>query len=322
MEKLDESHYQYREVKELLGEEEFTNFLQFVENNPNQPESIRINSLRYDVEEYKKLAQTYDVSFSPVQGNIKDAFYVSLPEKTRDWWNQERLLGKFYSQGNASMIPPLYLFNEGDDFNSLKVFDMCAAPGSKTTQIGAMMKNKGLLVANDFKSHRLYSLHRNLQVFGIANAVVTQMDGRWLGKRWEKTFDRVLLDAPCSGTGSNRNNLFSNRNEEALVRFQGKQKSLLASAIATLKDKESVLIYSTCSFLPIENELVIQPFIDKGLVEIEKISLDGWKTQPGLTSWKEQELSSQFKNALRINPQDNDSDAFFIAKLKLVSEKQ
>ncbi len=308
----------------MLGEEEFQSLLQFSEEHPNQPESVRINSLRVNVPDYLEIAEKKGVQFEKVQGSIPDAYYVSMEGPTRKWWNQERLMGKFYSQGNASMIPPIHLVQQEDDFEALKVIDMCAAPGSKTTQLGALMKNKGLIIANDMKSHRLYALHRNLQVFGVANTVVTQLDGRWVTSRWPNTFDRVLLDAPCSGTGSTRKKLFSNRNEQAIMNFQKKQKGLLTAAIAGLKRQEdSYIIYSTCSMIPHENELVLHSFIEKNIVEVEKLDtslLSGWKLQTGLQEWKGQALSDQLKNTIRINPHWNDSDAFFIAKLRIIGE--
>lgn len=309
------------QVKELLGPDEFQELLNFAETHPHQPESIRINSLRVNVKEYLEEAKERDIEFTKLEA-VKDAYYVSMPGPSRSWWNQERLMGKFYSQGNASMLPPLFLLNKEDKFASLKVLDMCAAPGSKTTQIGSMMRNNGLLVANDYKSHRLYALHRNLQVFGISNAVVTQLDGRWIASRWPNTFDRTLLDAPCSGTGSSRNKLFSHRTKEAVMHFQKKQKGLLSSAVASVKNENNAyLIYSTCSLLPQENEMVIQPLLEKNKVQIEPLDISrvpGWNLQTGLTEWQDESFSSQFKNALRINPHKNDSDAFFIAKLKVI----
>ena len=313
-----------RTVKELLGPEEYQDLLDFSVKYPNHPESVRINSLHVNVDSYIQEATKKGVTFTKVPGSIDDAYYVSMEGSIRGWWNQERLMGKFYSQGNASMIPPLYLLNKNEDYEKLSVLDMCAAPGSKTTQIGAIMRNKGLLVANDFKSHRLYALHRNLQVFGISNAVVTQLDGRWITSRWPKTFDRTLLDAPCSGTGSSRNKLFSHRSEEAVMHFQKKQKGLLSAAIASVKDTEdSFVIYSTCSLVPHENEFVIQSFIDKNKVQVEPLDtklLEGWDLRTGITNWQDQELSSQFKNVLRIHPHKNDSDAFFIAKLRVIGD--
>lgn len=317
-----ENNFLAQTVQQTLGsEEEFNSLQKFVESHPNQPESVRINSLRVNVAEYISEAQEKGISFQKVQGSIPDAYYVKMDQTSRQWWNQERLMGNFYSQGNASMIPPIFLLNGISNYTNLKVLDMCAAPGSKTTQIGALMKNNGLIVANDFKSHRLYALHRNLQVFGIANAVVTQLDGRWVTSRWPKTFDRTLLDAPCSGTGSSRNKLFSNRNQQAILNFQKKQKGLLTAAIASLKDTDSYLIYSTCSLLPYENELVIQPFIEKDIVQVEKLDttlLSGWKLDHGLKKWQNTNLSPQLQNAIRINPHLNDSDAFFIAKLRIL----
>lgn len=320
-------YFVLNEVKELLGSNEFEKLEDFFITNPNAPESIRVNSLRYDVEEYVSIAKDQGVHFKRVQGNFPDAYYVTMDESVRPWWNRERLWGKFYSQGNSSLIPPIYLFDTDDYSNmeNLKVLDMCASPGSKTTQIGSLMKNKGLLVANDIKSHRLYSLHRNLQAFGVANTVVTQLDGRWVAGRWPNFFDKILVDAPCSGTGSNRKNFFKDRNKEAIFRYQKIQKELLSSAIKGLKTSPaSSIIYSTCSLLPLENELVIQPLLDEGLIKLEKMDyrlLSGWKVREGLQKWKNEDLSSEFQKAIRIHPHENDSDAFFIAKIKKIGNE-
>lgn len=318
-------NFLYSEVKQLLGEKDFTQLLKFFEGHPHAPESVRINSLRYNVEDYLRIAQDHGVKFSSVQGNIPDAYYVTMHDESRPWWNQERLWGKFYSQGNASLLPPLFMFLEEDYeiLDSIKVLDMAAAPGSKTTQIGSLMKNRGLIVANDYKSHRLYSLHRNLQAFGIANAVVTQLDGRWIAGRWPHFFDKILLDAPCSGTGSNRRTIFDNRNEESIKRYTRKQKGLLASAISALDNKRnsSCIIYSTCSLLPQENELVLKKFIESNKITIEPLDtkkLENWIIRPGIDKWGIPEL----ENALRVYPHENDSDAFFIAKLKVLDEEK
>jgi NOL1/NOP2/sun family putative RNA methylase len=324
MDGITKQNYLYSEIKKLLGESDLYELIKFFKTHPHAPESVRINSLRYNVNDYLNIAEKHGVSFSSVQGNIPDAYYVKMPEETRVWWNQERLWGKFYSQGNASLIPPLFMFDEVDHINmdSMTVLDMAAAPGSKATQIGSIMRNQGLMVANDYKSHRLYSLHRNLQAFGVANAVVTQLDGKWVGKRWPKYFDKILLDAPCSGTGSNRRTIFDNRNEESIERYTRKQKGLLSSAIAAVNTNEtSCIIYSTCSLLPQENEVVLQEFIEGNKIIVEKIDtsvLDGWKIRPGAKEFNDEQFSSQLTNAIRIYPHENDSDAFFIAKLKII----
>src|SRR3989338_850088 len=154
--------------------------------------SIRINTLQATVPEVKKNIEAKGWRLTPVPW-CKEGFWIDHPER-RDVGNLlEHHLGKIYVQEAASMIPPVVLQPQPGDL----VLDMCAAPGSKTTQMAAMMKNKGLLIANDYKGDRLQSLGINLQRSGLTNAIITLMPGeRFSGFQ----FDKILVDAPCSGT--------------------------------------------------------------------------------------------------------------------------
>lgn len=312
---ISERSYAYVEAEKLMGEEEVERLTAFLRDHPNDPECVRVNTLRYTVDEFLRVTGQAGVQLKALPG-ISTAFEVlDMSQEVREWWNRARLFGMFYSQGNASMLPPLFLLDRVGP--ELMVLDMCAAPGSKTTQMGAMMSNEGLLVANDWKAHRLYALHRNVQVFGIANAVVTNMDGRILGKRWPDRFDRVLLDGPCSATGSNRRQGFSKRSIKVVHSFQQKQIGLLRAAAKALKAGEGRLIYSTCSLLPVENELILNPLLEEGRLAVEPLpELEGWVTHPGVTEWDDQSLSDQLRHTKRIYPHENDSDAFFIALLR------
>lgn len=307
-----EKFYSYEQTKSLLAHD-FPKLLKIFEGD--QPRSVRVNTLRHKVSEYKKISLEMGIELEPINF-IPEGFFVNkIDERSHSWWSQQRLSGNFYGQGSASMLPAKILLPTEIE-PDLRVLDATAAPGSKTTQMGSMLNNEGLILANDRKAHRLYALHRNVQMMGITNTVVTQIDARYLGERWPKTFDYVLLDGPCSATGSNRRNPFASRDEQHYKAFQTYQKSILKSVLNTLKDENSYLVYSTCSLLPIENELVLTPFLKKEQIEIEPITIPGWKHHPGLTQWKDQTLPDQLKNAIRIYPYDNNSDAFFIAKIR------
>jgi 16S rRNA C967 or C1407 C5-methylase (RsmB/RsmF family) len=118
----------------------------------------------------------------------------------------EHLLGYYYIQEIASMLPPLVLNPKEEE----KVLDLCASPGSKTTQIAARMKNEGLLVANEVKFGRIKILAANIERCGVTNCVITRRDGIALCKKFKENgflFDKILLDAPCSGEGTIRSTL-------------------------------------------------------------------------------------------------------------------
>ncbi len=161
--------------------------------------SIRVNTVLVSVAKAKKSIEAKGWVLEKIPW-CKEGFWISHPER-RDVGNLlEYHLGWIYVQEAASMIPPLVLKPKPGDF----VLDMCAAPGSKTTQIAAMMKNEGIIIANDYKGQRLQSLGINLQRSGLTNVMVTLMHG----KRFHGfQFDKILVDAPCSGTGTIRKSL-------------------------------------------------------------------------------------------------------------------
>ena len=182
----------------------------------------------------------------------------------------EHLLGYYYVQETSSMMPALALNpNENDN-----VLDLCASPGSKSTQIASMMKNKGVFIANDLSLDRIRILSTNAQRCGVANIVITQHDGINLCSRMNKIgfeFNKILVDAPCSGEGtlrlSPKTALMFNLN--LIKKLSGIQKTLLSSALKVLKVGGEV-VYSTCTHAPEENEEVISYILDKFPVETSK----------------------------------------------------
>ncbi|MEK6868649.1 MAG: NOL1/NOP2/sun family putative RNA methylase, partial [Nanoarchaeota archaeon] len=232
--------------------------------------SIRANTIKISISELKKrLEKNWTLEQIPW---CKEGFYIEhIKKERRDIGNLiEHSLGYFYTQEAASMIPPLVLEPKEDDI----VLDMAASPGSKTTQIAALMNNKGILVANDINSARMKPLSLNVQRCGITNCIVTIMYGqRFSGFE----FDRILLDAPCSGTGTIRKSLKTLRiwNPLMVQRLAHTQKSLIDIAFNNLK-KEGILVYSTCSNEPEENEAVIDFLVNKyENAKLEDIRIDG-----------------------------------------------
>src|SRR3989338_1787708 len=192
--------------------------------------SIRINTLKATEEKIKARLKDWTLKQIPW---CKEGFWVEHKEGRRDIGNTvEHQLGYYYVQEAASMIPPVVLDPKPGEF----ILDMCAAPGSKTSQIAQYMQNKGMLIANDYQYIRLQPLGINLQRMGVTNSIITLMEGRYF-KNADLTFDKILVDAPCSGTGTIRKSLktIGIWNPGAIKRLAGQQRQLLETAFNILK---------------------------------------------------------------------------------------
>ncbi|MFH1916908.1 MAG: RsmB/NOP family class I SAM-dependent RNA methyltransferase [Nanoarchaeota archaeon] len=275
--------------------------------------AIRVNTLKIDVKRLvSRLKTRWDLEQVPW---AKEGFYIRFKgsDERYDIGNlPEHALGYIYVQDPASMIPPIVLSPKPGD----KVLDMCAAPGSKTTQLVALMKNQGVIVANDINADRIKALGLNLQRCGVANTIITINRGMQLAHSGN-TFDRVLVDAPCSGTGTIRRSLSSlNMWSPHLVRkFAKEQKHLIETGFSVLK-KSGTLVYSTCTQEPEENEGVVSWLLEKYPdAKVEEIKLK-IKRSKAITSWDGEDYHSSVEKCLRIYPQDNDTEGFFVAKIK------
>ena len=205
--------------------------------------SIRVNTLKISADGLKNKLKDYELKQIPW---CKEGFWIQGPRT--DLGNLlEHSLGYFYIQEAASMLPPIILDPREDEV----VLDLAAAPGSKTTQMAAMMNNKGIILANDIKYKRLKALSINLQRCGILNTVMTLKSNYGFK---DMKFDKILLDAPCSGSGAIRKSLKTLQiwNKNMLTNLSNTQKKLILNAFDSLKDN-GVLIYSTCSIDPEED---------------------------------------------------------------------
>jgi NOL1/NOP2/sun family putative RNA methylase len=220
-------------------------------------------------------------------------------------------MGYYYVQEASSMVPVKVIKPKKNEF----ILDMAAAPGSKTTQIAAEMKNSGLIIANDNNYIRLRALSMNLQRCGITNTIISLMEGRFFSKF---EFDRILLDAPCSGTGTLRKspNTIQEWYPNIAKRIAGVQRQLIKTAFNNLKSG-GVLVYSTCTLEPEENEGVVSFLLDEfDNAKLEKINVSGLKSSSPILEFEGRSFNSEVKNCLRIWPQDNNTDGFFVARIK------
>ena len=273
--------------------------------------AIRVNTLKISVDELKSRLGK-DWILDPVPW-CKDGFWIKHTSGRRDIGNlPEHQLGYFYVQEPASMIPPIVLDPQPGDF----ILDMCASPGSKTTQLAQYMKNEGLLLANDYKGIRMKPLGLNVQRLGLTNTILTVMKGTSFYNKGF-LFDKILVDAPCSGTGTIRKSLKTLQiwNPNMTKKLASEQKKLLETAFNILKPN-GIIVYSTCSVEPIENENVVSWLLDKyENASLEEINLNIKRTK-AITEFDNIKYNDEVKKTLRIWPQDNDTEGFFVAKIR------
>lgn len=301
----------------LLDEGDFEAFSEIIHTGPQS--FIRCNTLKISPEDLiTRLRRKWKV-VQPFR-EVPEIMLVESELEPGGLGNAvEHVLGYYYIQEVSSMMSALALDAQPGDF----VLDVCASPGSKTTQIAAGMQNRGTLMANDIKIDRVAILSANLERCAVTNCVVTRLDGVGLCARLAKhdfLFDKILLDAPCSGEGTLRSSpkTFIMWNPKVVDNMGRMQKKLLASALRCLK-VGGVLVYSTCTHAPEENEAVIDFALKNFPVEIEHISLP-LHTRPGVDRWKNEHYDPRVRACCRIYPQDNDSEGFFVAKLRLKEE--
>ncbi|PJC45258.1 tRNA methyltransferase [Candidatus Pacearchaeota archaeon CG_4_9_14_0_2_um_filter_30_8] len=231
----------------------------------------------------------------------------------------EHLLGYYYIQELSSMLPIIALNLEEEE----NYLDLCASPGSKTTQAGARMKNTGNIIANEVSMGRMRILASNLERCGVTNTIITKKDGRDICRKFnekEMEFDKILVDAPCSGEGTLRSSpkTYVMWNIKSVKSLSKLQKQLLKNAFLSLK-KGGEIIYSTCTHAPEENEEIVDYILKEFKEEIEIIDFKlPVKTRPGITEWEEKKFDERVKLAKRVYPQDNNTEGFFLSKFRRV----
>ena len=235
-----------KRMKEMLGDE----YEAYIESydNPRQY-GLRINPMKITEEE---LAEGSGFSLGPIPWTKTGYFYKEENQPARHPYYSA---GLYYLQEPSAMTPAAkFPVKPGE-----RVLDLCAAPGGKATALGAALQGKGVLVANDISNSRAKALLKNLEVFGISNAFVTNEVPQNLADRFEGFFDKVLIDAPCSGEGMFRKDkkMVSAWEEHGPDFFCNIQKSIILQAARMLK-QGGMMLYSTCTFDPKENEQVIE----------------------------------------------------------------
>lgn len=260
--------------------------------------SILVNTLKISVHELKQRLTHQGWQLEPVPW-CKQGFYIS--GERRDIGNmEEHRDGLFFVQSSASMLPAVVL----DPKPGETILDLCASPGGKTIQMAGMMRNQGTIVAVDSKHYRAIILRKNLERCGVTNTVVVVVE---LAEKIKgNVFDKILLDPPCSASGTIKGATKHSRqtlqqwNPITIKRLAKLQKKMISNAFSLLKPG-GTLVYSTCSLEPEEDEEVVQHLLDAVGGTLETITLP---------------VKGDFKNGLKIWPQHQDTEGFFVAKIR------
>lgn len=264
--------------------------------------TLRINTIKSNIEEIKKELEKEKIEYETIKWSKEALIIKNADEKTI----QEMEIyknGKIYLQSLSSMLPPIILEpKEGTD-----ILDMAAAPGGKTTQIAALTNNKAHITACEKNKIRAERLKYNVDKQGATCVFIMPKDSRFIDDFF--SFDQILLDAPCSGSGTldyNDANVEKYFTEQLIERSSKTQKTLLSKAIKLLKPGHE-MVYSTCSILDCENEDVVESVIKNGNIEIVPINFEGMEKLPI--------LPTKISGTLCVKPTEL-YEGFFVAKIK------
>lgn len=305
---------------EFLAEKLFNLFtpseaLEFFEaNEVKRPVTIRTNTMKTRRRDLAQCLVNRGVNLQPIGAWTKVGLQI-FDSQVPIGATPEYLAGHYILQAASSFLPVMAL----DPHENERILDMAAAPGGKTTYISALMKNTGCVFANDANKTRTRSLIANIQRLGCKNTVVCNYDAREFPKVIGG-FDRVLLDAPCSGTGviAKDESVKQSRTEKDFMQIPHLQKQLLLSAIDSVDAHLAtggVLVYSTCSVAVEENEAVVDYALRKRPnVKLVDAGLQFGKE--GFVSFRGRHFHSSLALTRRYYPHTYNVDGFFVAKFK------
>ena len=294
-------------MKELLGDE-LDSFLDCYKDRHNA--GIRVNTLKLTPERFRQISP---VEISPVPW-IGNGFYYDENERASK--HPYYYAGLYYIQEPSAMTPASLLPVEPGD----RVLDLCAAPGGKTTELGAKLKGRGVLVCNDISNSRAKALLKNVELFGIRNAIVISEAPAKLENTFKGYFDKILVDAPCSGEGMFRKShaIIKNWEQYGTGYYAKLQREILPSAVNMLRPG-GYMIYSTCTFSTEEDEgtlaWLLENYPDMHVLETADISAPGFEgfvhARPELIGAPE-----EIRGAIRLYPHKIKGEGHFVALLK------
>uniref|UniRef100_F7FTH5 NOP2 nucleolar protein n=1 Tax=Monodelphis domestica TaxID=13616 RepID=F7FTH5_MONDO len=301
-------------IMDIFPLSELVEFLEA--NEVPRPITLRTNTLKTRRRDLAQALINRGVNLDPL-GKWSKTGLVVYDSSVPIGATPEYLAGHYILQGASSMLPVIALAPQEHE----RILDMCCAPGGKTSYIAQLMKNTGVILANDANAERLKSVVGNLHRLGVTNTIISHDDGRHFPKV-VGGFDRVLLDAPCSGTGviSKDPSVKTNKDDKDIKRCAHIQKELLLSAIDSVNAASKTggyIVYCTCSITVEENEWVVEYALKKRNVRLVPTGLDFG--QEGFTHFRERRFHPTLRSTRRFYPHTHNMDGFFIAKFKKFS---
>ncbi|OAG26876.1 NOL1/NOP2/sun family putative RNA methylase [Thermodesulfatator autotrophicus] len=303
--KLSEAPAYFERYRDIIPD--FERFLEHLKEP--LPLYFRLNELKCpDPEIVLKGLARQGVKAELVSGLPR--FYRVEPRDFPLGSTEEYYLGYIYPMTTSSALPVIALEPRPGEY----ILDLCAAPGSKTTQMAQASQDKAVIVANDRRLDRLTALVANLKRLGVASVATTLYRGETFP--FGIPFDKVLVDAPCSGEGRYRQGYEGELlyQKEGHTNLPAIQKGLLVRAFDLVK-VGGIVVYSTCTFNPEENELVVDYLLRKRQAEILLCEYP-LPCHPGITEWEGKILHPGLANARRFYPHETQSVGFFVAKIK------
>ncbi len=268
---------------------------------------IRINTTKISVEDFLKISPFH---LEPVPWCSNGFYYdeeIDKPSKHPFYF-----AGLYYIQEPSAMTPAAVIpVNKGD-----RVLDICAAPGGKSTELASKLADTGILVSNDISASRAKALLKNLEVFGVGNALIISEAPYKLSERFPEYFDKILIDAPCSGEGMFRksNSMITAWENNGNQLFADIQRSILPEAVKMLKPG-GMLLYSTCTFAPLENEQSVEYLLSLD-DNLEIVPFDKYeKFDDGHPDWGNTD-NDALKSCARLWPHRLKGEGHFVCLVK------
>lgn len=269
--------------------------------------TLRVNTLKYNIQDLMRYFKENNIKFERVPW-YNDALVIKNTDERKLQKLEIYEKGYIYIQSLSSMVPPIVLNPKSGE----KVLDLTAAPGSKTTELAALMKNEGYILANELDKIRCERLKYNVEKQGAQIIEIVNGRGEKIGNKYPEYFDKVLLDTPCSGEGrfvvgslaTYRD--WSPRTVRELTKLQ---KKLFESAYNALKPN-GIMVYSTCTINEDENELILDWALKNFNVKLVDIDIEIKDAQKAFDNDKDKSIAK----AIRILP-SKDTEGFFVAKL-------
>lgn len=264
--------------------------------------TFRVNTLKTGIGKVEEVLKNNNIEFEKVSWS--DVAYI-VKNVREDTLKELEIYknGEIYFQSLSSMLPPIVL----EPKENTDILDMCAAPGGKTTELASLTNNNANITACELNKIRIEKLKYNIEKQGATSVYIMQEDSRRINDFF--SFDNILLDAPCSGSGTlniKDINLEKTFTEKLIEKSKKSQLELLNKAVKILKQGKE-MVYSTCSILNVENEEIVSKILKNNKVEIVPIEFEGKEELPL--------LPTKIDGTLCVMPTEL-YEGFFIAKIK------